>query len=319
MRTSGKGPLSGAFMAATLALGIGGAAQAADGARTESGDAQIILAAVGATAGPALPADPRHAVLPRHKVALAVPEDLPSPGALPHFGPLGLLCAASLTAEPAPGATVDLTVQTPCLAGEPVTLRHGPLEATYRASTSGVVRARFPAFEPLAEFTADLVDGQTLSAAAAVPGAAGYERMVTMWPAGRHGLSVHAYEFGSGPGGAGHVWHGAPRQPAVAESGRGGYLLELGTPGVTDGRLAEVYSFPAVGARRQGAVRLALSAEVSPETCGMPIEAVTLQIGDGLPGAPVAVSLPVPDCGSGRTTDLVLKNLARDLRIGSTD
>ena len=319
MRTSGKGPLSGAFMAAILALGAGGAAQAADGASTDPSPARATLAAVGATAGPALPADPAHGVLPRYEIALAVPEDVPSLGTLPHFGPLGLLCAPSLTAEPAPGATVDLTVQAPCLAGEPVVLRHGPLEATYLASGSGTVKARFPAFEPAAEFTAVLSDGQTLSAAAAVPAAAGYERMVTMWPAGGHGLSVHAFEFGSGPGGAGHVWHGAPRLPAAADSGRGGYLLELGTPGVADGRMAEVYSFPAVGAHRQGAVRLALSAEVSPETCGKPIEAVTLQIGDGLPGAPVAVSLPVPDCGSGRTTDLVLNNLARDLRIGGTD
>ncbi|MCU0910324.1 MAG: hypothetical protein MUE98_02965 [Rhodobacteraceae bacterium] len=319
MRTSGNKPLSGAFVAAFLVLGAGTAAQAADGTQAGSGGAEVILAAVGVTAGPALPADPGHGPLPRHEVALAVPEDLPSPGALPSYGPLGLLCAASLTAEPAPGATVDLTVQTPCLAGEPVTLRHGPLEATYLASSSGVVRARFPAFDPMAEFTAVLSDGQTLAAAAAVPGASGYERMVTMWPTGGSGLSVHAYEFGAGPGGAGHVWHGAPRQPAVAEAGRGGYLLELGTPGVSEGRMAEVYSFPAVGSRREGAVRLALSAEVTPETCGRPIEAVTLQIGDGLPGAPVAVSLPVPDCGTGQATDLVLKNLARDLRIGSTD
>lgn len=303
-------------MLAILGLAAAGAAQAADVWPAATPAAlRPPVAEVGfrLPQAPLLPADPVGPVTLPDRAPIPAPDDLSSPGPGPGYGPLGLPCDAALTAEAAAGATVALRVEAPCLAGRPVTLRHGALAASYLASSSGIVETRFPAFAPLAEFKADLADGRTLTACAAVPGAGGYERMATMWEEGHPGLAVHAFEFGAAPGSAGHVWAGAPRTPAAADSGRGGYLLALGTPGLSGGLRAEVYSFPAAGARRPGAVRLALAA--ADGACGGSVEAVTLQLGEDLPGAPVRVSLPLPDCGAVGRADRLLKNLARDLKI----
>lgn len=283
--------------------------------------AQEVLPVRFSLGGPlVLPGDPVVRALPRGQggtpVAAAAPEDAGGPGRTAAYGPLGLPCGASLTAEAAPGGTARLRLEAPCHAGATVTLAHGALSATFQASPSGVIETVFPAFDELARFTARLPGGESLTTAVQVPGAAGYERVVTMWQ-GAGGLSVHAFEYGAARGDAGHVWRGAPRGAQAAEAGRGGFLLVLGTAEVPGARRAEVYSFPAAGAARTGAVRISLSAAVTPATCGGEIEAETLQLGEGLPGAPVAVRIALPDCAAGAAGDLMLKNLARDLKIAA--
>jgi hypothetical protein len=303
---AGRGLLSGAIIAGLLAAGAAGAGE-------------LTPARFGLDAAPALPGEPAAGSFPRGQsgapVAAAAPEDAGDPGLTAEFGPLGLPCGASLTAEPAPGGTVHLRLEAPCQPGAAVTISHGALSASFRASSSGVIDTVFPAFEEAARYAARLPDGAVLSASARVPGAKGYERVVTMWQ-GAGGLAVHAFEYGAGQGEAGHVWHGAPRGAQAAEAGRGGFLLALGTAEGPGARRAEVYTFPAAEAARSGAVRIALAAAVTPATCGREIEAETLQLGEGLPGAPVAVRIALPDCGVG-TGDLMLKNLARDLKIAA--
>lgn len=262
------------------------------------------------------PPEPATAALPSGRVALAVPEDRPdmlAPAA--DYGPLGVPCGARFRARPGPGGTAVLRVDAPCHPDAPVTIAHGALSASFRTSLSGVLETVFPAFEDAAEFRVSFADGESLLSRTYVPGAAGYERMVTMWQGGA-GLWVHAFEYGAGAGDAGHVWRGAPRGARAAEAGRGGFLLELGNEAGPRARRAEVYSFPAAGAARSGAVRIALSAPVTPATCGRALEAETLQIGDGLPGAPVAIRIALPACDA-EGGDMLLKNLARDLKIAA--
>lgn len=268
--------------------------------------------------GRAAPADPQmslggswgEAALP---VRATVPDDAEAPGAGPEFGPLGLPCEASLDALRGPGATVHLRVEMPCRPWTEVTLRHGALSASYLSSSSGIVEAVFPAFEESARFEAVVPGQDPLSATVRVPGASGYERVATM-AEGRWAVAVHAFEYGSGVGGAVHVWRGRPRAPSVADAGRGGYLLRLGDARLPDGARAEVYSFPTAEASRPGTVRIALGVEPDAELCGRLISAVTLQIGRDLPGEPVDLTVQMPACGTGTGT-LMLKNLARDLKI----
>jgi hypothetical protein len=196
-----------------------------------------------------------------------------------------------------------------------IRIRHEALIADYISTSSGVLETVFPALTEYAAFEASLPSGITLTARARVADSAGYERVATLWT-GAGGLSVHAFEFGATLGGSGHVWSGAPRAPEVSDAGRGGYLLSLGTPTWPDGARAEVYSFPAATAARSGSVRIELGAEVTARTCGTEVGATTLQTGDGLPGAPVDVTLTLPDCGGADGT-ILLKNLARDLKIAA--
>lgn len=269
----------------------------------------------------ALPADP----LPQSFVGqtgagarpLMIPahSDAPAPGLVPDVGPLGLACETAMTATPAAGGTVFLTVAAPCRAGEPVSLIHGALRGDYRLSPSGEVMARFPAFDTSALYLLRTADGTETRAEAVVPAATGYERVVTMWH-GADRLSIHAYEFGADFGDLGHVWSGAPSAGAVAETGRGGFLLAIGDPEMPGAAQAEVYSFPTAEAARDGTVRIEMEAEVTEATCGRDLRARTLQIGADLPGAPVDVALSMPDC-TGTGGFLVLKNLAQDLMIAA--
>ena len=60
-------------------------------------------------------------------------------------------------------------------------------------------------------------DGETSTAGATVPDAAEISRAVLQWK-GETGLQIHALEFGADYGGLGHVWYGAPGDPAVTVS-----------------------------------------------------------------------------------------------------
>jgi hypothetical protein len=325
MRTSRHASAERGQFSGIVALALGLALSPA--VRAEEFRLAALAVAGGGGAGPARPSAPvrplpdepdlggRALVLPGGSgpVGAAPAVDGAAPGVTPVYGALGLPCAAALSAEPAPGGTARLRLDAPCLAGATVTLAHGALAASFVASPSGVVEAVFPAFAEAAAYSARLPDGGLLTAEARVPGAAGYERVVTMWQ-GAAALRVHAFEYGGESGRAGHVWRGAPRGVQAAEAGRGGFHLSLGTAGGPGARRAEVYSFPAAGAPQSGAVRIALAAAVTPETCGRPLEAETLQLGEGLPGAPVAVRIAMPACDGGER-DLWLKNLARDLRF----
>lgn len=248
---------------------------------------------------------------------LVVPDhtDSPAPGLVPDVGPLGLSCELSLTATAAAGGTAFLRVSAPCRAGEVVSLTHGALRGDYRLSPSGEVMARFPAFSDPADYAVLTQDGSAARTAVPVPGASGFDRMISMW-AGADRLSIHAYEFGADFGDEGHVWRDAPSAGAVADTGRGGFLLEIGDPDLPDAARAEVYSFPAAESARTGAVRIELEAEITEATCGRDLRARTLQIGTDLPGAPVDIALSMPGCDQ-TGGFLQLKNLAQDLMIAS--
>lgn len=271
------------------------------------------------TSGRYLPRDPaarlRGPGQSAEPVGALVPEDMPGPGATSGFGPLGLPCEVTFTARATQGGAALLRLEAPCAAHSVVSVAHGEVVADYVTSSSGRLETVFPALEEDARFLAVLPDGAEVAASVRVPGATGYERVATMWTGGT-ALSVHAFEFGATAGAAGHVWRDAPRTGAVAEAGRGGYLLTLGTPGYPGVRQAEVYSFPSGAAVRDGSVRIALGAEVGASSCGTEIRATSLQVGQDLPGQPVALSLRLPDCGSGEDY-VLLKNLARDLKIAA--
>jgi hypothetical protein len=312
MRASSSRPLRGIMLAALL-LAEGGAAPTAVAAEGWATGAPVGTTA--AATEPTTASTEGSMVRPEADASRAFTVAAASRDAMIH-GRSRSSCDVALDAEAGPGATVRLLLETPCLAGRPATFRPGPLAATYLIQPSGVTEAVFPAFETVAAYTAELPDGRMLVARATVPDATGYERVAAIWTRGE-GLSVHAFEFGAAPGSSGHVRAKAPRSPATSEGGLGGYHLSLGTPGLAGGWRAEVYSFPAATSRRTGTVRIGFGLPEGGGVCAAPVEAVTLQLGEGLPGAPVAVSLPAGGCAAAARSGGMLKNLARDLKIAT--
>jgi hypothetical protein len=336
MRKIGRYSTAAAAIAA--ALGAGHLMQWW-GAGDSPGQARVAMAAVAPAAAPALetvtdivplaagrgvplPEDP---ALPPRPARLAggaaapvalrpVPADAAATPSLPAFGALGLPCEAALFAAPSPGGMIRVTLEAPCLAGAILTLRHGPLVADLVASSSGALEAMVPALSAAAEVTLTAPDGQVLSARAEVPDAAAHARFATLWT-GETPLEIHAFEDGADYGEPGHVWAGAPREAAVAEAGRGGFLVRLGTPGLEGGRWAEVYTLP-LDPGRVARVRLQVEVPVTAASCGRDLTARVLQIGPDSPGAPVDLRLAMPDCDAAGGY-LVLKGIAQDLRIAS--
>lgn len=244
-----------------------------------------------------------------------IPQYVPAPDISGQVGPLGQSCDTKMTAVAGAGATVTVHIEAPCAPSSRIRIRHGEIFADYKTTNSGVLETVLPAFSQVATYEAHLPNGTTLTASAEVAEASDYERVVTLWT-GKTGLSVHAFEYGASEGEIGHVWKGAARAPEISDFGRGGFHLTLGTSDWHDSAMAEVYSFPVSNAARSGSVRIELGAEVTEQNCGTSLNATSIQIGDGLPGAPVDLILTLPECGSGDGT-ILLKNLARDLKIAA--
>ncbi len=229
----------------------------------------------------------------------------------------GLACGPILSATAQDAAMVRLTVTAPCRGETPITVRHGALEFAARLDHLGSYRADVPALASDAGFAVVFADGTEIATEAEVPGAEAVERVTLMYR-GKSGLQIHALEFGADYGEDGHVWTGAPRDAAAARAAGGGFLLELGDPGVTGGQRAQVYTFPDSTRDRDGVVRLSVEAEVTALNCETEVAGQTLE--RDAEGSLSAVSLTVsmPDCMA-IGEYLVLKNLLRDLKIASND
>ncbi|WP_102106521.1 hypothetical protein [Oceaniglobus roseus] len=221
-------------------------------------------------------------------------------------------CAAILTASPTAAALVRLALHAPCAPDMPATLHHEGLSFDLRTDAEGRWSAEVPALTPEAVFDVALA-GRTLRAAASVPDAVDYARVILLADDSAP-LHIHALELGAGRDSAGHVWAGTPGAPMRAVRGRGGFLVRLGDG--AGGRSAEVYTFPAFDTLRRGAVRLSVEAEVDRRFCGRQVSGTILQpAADGVLSA-MALAVDLPSCASGERT-LVLKNLLRDLKIAA--
>ncbi|PWE33534.1 hypothetical protein DDZ14_04915 [Maritimibacter sp. 55A14] len=225
----------------------------------------------------------------------------------------GTPCQATLRADALPGAMVSLSLDAPCQARQRVTIRHGGLEFDTRTSAYGGLSLMVPALERQAAYSVYFGDGQSASATVTVPDGDDVDRVVLQWQ-GAVDLDLHALEFGAAEGSNGHVRPGAGRSPLHALRVGGGFLTELGDPGLDRPRLAEIYSLPHGTRTPEGAVRLMVAARSSAQSCGEPVEALTLRRTSGTVTERLAVSFRMPPCGEATQT-LLLKNALQDLKI----
>lgn len=224
-------------------------------------------------------------------------------------------CEITANARPIAAALVNLTLDAKCLPNERVTVHHKGLIFSQTTDASGAFDITVPAMAKDATFVVAFSNGEGAVAQAVVDEIADYDRVALQWK-GETGFELHAREFGADYGSEGHVWSGASRDLSFAVTGYGGFVSILGDDNVTDGLMAEVYTFPITTTQGSGDILLSVEAEVAKINCGLEIEAQTLQTRSGNDITSRDLTVSVPDCDAAGNF-LVLNNLFEDLKVAS--
>ncbi|MEQ9258257.1 MAG: hypothetical protein RIG84_04080 [Roseovarius sp.] len=258
-------------------------------------------------------AAPQPDLLPVEPVTLAALDDqpiadLPGEEPAPSFG-----CEIKTFAVAGAAAMVDIAVDAPCMANSQFTVHHNGMMFSASTDADGLSSLTVPALARDAVFIISFVSGDSAVAKAEVDTLEYYDRAVVQW-AGTDGLEIHALEYGADYDGAGHIWAGNAAEMARAARGEGGFMTVLGEPGLLNGHMAEVYTFPSGTASIEGVIEISLEATVTNGNCGRDISAQVLQKSGLEQMRAKDLTLAMPDC-EGIGDVLVLKNLFDDLKI----
>lgn len=240
---------------------------------------------------------------------LARPPILANRVAQPASRPENQGCKPQLSVTPAPAATLRIELGAPCHGLARVHVTQGDVTASMATDKTGGLSLRIPAFSTEPEVSISIA-GMKLTATAKVPEAEFFDHVALQW-SGSQDLRINAYEFGAQKSQFGHVWSGAPKSPARATRGSGGFLTRLGD-GL--GNSAEIYSFPAGQSSHRGVIRLVAEAKVTRENCGRRVKATALQSSAISTLRPTEVAVTLPGCDAiGQTVRL--QNLFQDMRL----
>jgi hypothetical protein len=221
-------------------------------------------------------------------------------------------CAVSVTASPAPMASVDLVVLAPCFRNDRVTVHHNGMMFTNATDATGTLKMTVPALTENAIFIVALASNKGAVAITQVPELADYDRVVLQW-VGESAFQIHAREFGADYGTPGHIWIGMDE---TTPSEQHGTILRLGDAEGLAPHQAEIYTFPRGMSRKSGTVSMTIEAEVTADNCGKDVSAQTIELGGDGGLKTRDLVLTVPDC----TTIgdfLVLNNLVEDMKIAA--
>ncbi|WP_010142297.1 hypothetical protein [Oceanicola sp. S124] len=224
-------------------------------------------------------------------------------------------CEATLTAEPAAAAMVELSLDAPCYAGERVAIHHEGMVFSELTDAEGKLGVLVPALAEFAIFVAVFQDGEGASADTEVSSLAFYDRSVLQWQ-GDTGLELHALEYGAAYDEPGHVWAGAPRDVTVAATGEGGFLTLLGNGALPQARMAQVYSFPMGIAKTPGEIDLSVEVQVTEGNCGRDVTGQVIHVAEAAFGSFHDLNVTMPACDAAGDY-LLLKNLLGDLKIAA--
>ena len=224
-------------------------------------------------------------------------------------------CEIAMTGTETAGALVKLELDAPCLPNERVTLHHNGMMFTETTDARGRLGIAVPALAENAVFIASFANNDGAVANVNVTTLGLYDRAVVQSDF-ISSVGLHALEYGSGYEGNGHIWANAPGDIAGAAIGKGGFMTLLGNPAVSDGNMAQVYTFPSGLAEQSGDVELSVEIEVTAMNCGHEIEAQSLQVMSGAQPRVQALDMTMPDCDAVGDF-LVLKNLVNDLKVAA--
>ncbi len=253
----------------------------------------------------ALPLPPAATLIPILQRPPVLPDRVGKPYALKEK----TSCTPKLMVDAAPAATLRVRLEAPCHKNTRVLVTQAGIAGWAMTDANGFLQLRLPALSVRPLIKVEIED-QTRLATAKVPHAAEFQHVAIQW-VGQQALRINAYEFGAQKSQFGHVWSGAPKSPARAARGSGGFLTRLGDGA---GESAEIYSFQAGQASTRGVVRLVVEAEVTKQNCGKEVRATALQSSPIGALSPTEVALAMPQCD--RIGEIVrLQNLFQDMRL----
>lgn len=221
-----------------------------------------------------------------------------------------IACAVSVTATPAPMATVDLVVLAPCFGNDRVTIHHNGMMFTDATDINGTLAVTVPVLTENAVFIVAFANGKGAVAMAQVPDLGAYDRVVLQW-SGKGGFQIHAREFGADYDTEGHIWLGMQEFDTATQHGN---IIRLGDANALSPQLAEVYTFPSGRSHSTGVVSMTIETEVTKGNCGYEVAAQTLEVSNGFGLRTRDMVLAVPDCDA-IGDFLVLNNLVNDMKI----
>ena len=299
---------------------------------------QVANVAPAVDQGPSAPAIPQEAAAPQVTRAAAQPvllspditPVLPAPDSLtpisaelsepladaepaPQIAEATPECEVGFTANAAPGAMVELTLEAPCYAEQNVDIFHAGTRFTTVLDTRGLTQVAVPALEEDAFFNALFADGRTEATDILMLTAQDYQRYALFWK-GETGFALYALENGAEYGEAGMVSAEQPYDAQRAIAGEGGFFSVLGAD--TGAYRTVIYSWPTRLGDTGPAPEINIEAEVLESTCGSEITATLLNTAqDGAPKtAPLFMN--VPGCEAVGQY-LVLKNPTLPVRIAA--
>jgi hypothetical protein len=199
-------------------------------------------------------------------------------------------------------AVFAITLTAPCNKDERVVITHAGLSVAYLTDDAGQLSVLLPALDRSGAVAVRFASGAGLKATRPVPGIDALMRVAVSW-AGPGAVALSAYEGGAAWGGAGHVHPDAPG----SAKGPGGVLTLLGDPASPDPLRAQVYSAAAASAD----VRFDIEAEVSPDSCGRPLDADIFRVDPAGLAVGQDLTIAMPACDA--VGDLVVMDLTQAL------
>ncbi|MDQ2090377.1 translocase [Marimonas arenosa] len=228
---------------------------------------------------------------------------------------LAAQCDITMTGTEVAGALVKLSLSAACLPNERVTILHSNMMFTESTDDKGKLDIAVPALTENAVFIASFANSDGAVANVNVTTLDLYDRAVVQSEF-FSSIGLHALEFGAGYEDGGHIWANSPGDIAAAATGKGGFLTLLGNPAISEGTMAQVYTFPTGLAEQAGDIEISTEIEVTNMNCGHEIEAQALQVqSEGRPKVQT-LNLTMPDCDAVGDF-LVLKNLLNDLKVAA--
>ena len=213
-------------------------------------------------------------------------------------------CTSELSASPADGAMARVTLAAPCHPEQRIAVSHAGLTFADVTDQKGNFSVLLPILDKGAPISVRLPANRVETVPAPDVDLAGYERMAISWD-GAPGIHIHAHENGAAFGENGHVWAMRPGEPGTS----GGFLIQLGNPGIADPQLAEVYTAPA-----NGNVDLVVEAALDDGLCGRKFTATSFRMSPDAELSEMDVFVAMPSCESA-SGYLLLKNMFQDLKI----
>lgn len=187
-----------------------------------------------------------------------------------------LACGLAVQSLPLSGGRTRISIDSPCRAGEPVTLRYGQFSATHHLDAMGhleTILDLFLGLEPGLQIAA--ADGASAQAELRTHDIESVIKVAILWKAPVD-LDLHALEYTTHRGGMGHIWSGQPSDPDTARalSARTaqshGFLSVLESSGSGANDKVQVYTVWNNKAQQRGKIALLIDYRTRGDTPTLP-------------------------------------------------